>query len=74
MFGWRKRRKAPEPEQPGVYVGSVVGARLAPPLPEAREAAAVAEFNRMMAPGLRQPGPVRHSPFSTRPSRKGTGL
>jgi hypothetical protein len=62
MFGWRKRRKAPAPaEKAGVT--------------QAAEDAAVAEFNRSMSIGLRQPAPVRRStPFSSKPSRKGTGL
>lgn len=78
-FKWFKRRRqaaASEPEQPGVYVGSIVGAQFASPSPEAREKAAVAEFDLLMAPGLRQPtGPVRRStPFSSRPGRQGTGF
>jgi hypothetical protein len=75
-FKWFKRRRqaaASEPEK-GVYVGSVVGAQFAPPSAEAQEAAAVAEFDRMMAPGLRQPAPAARSVFSTKPSRPGTGL
>jgi hypothetical protein len=75
MFGLkRRRRKAPAPEKAGVYVGSVAGARFASPSPEAQEDAAVAEFNRSMSTGLRQPVPIRHSPFTSKPSRKGTGL
>jgi hypothetical protein len=71
-----KRRKsaAPEPEK-GVYVGSVVAAQYKPLDQRAAEDAAIAEFNRAMSTGLRQPGPVRRStPFSTKPSRPGTGL
>jgi hypothetical protein len=74
MFGWRKRRKAPAPEKAGVGVGSVMGTQFAPPSAEAQEAAAIAEFNRAMSTGLRQPVPVRHSPFTSKPRREGTGL
>jgi hypothetical protein len=69
-----KRRKASKPEPEGVFVGSIVGARYKDPDRQADEAAAVDEFNRMMAPGLRQPAPASRSGFSTRPSRPGTGL
>jgi hypothetical protein len=72
---WFKRRRksaASEPEK-GVYVGSVVAAQYKPLDRQAAEDAAVAEFNQSMST-VRQPAPIRHSPFSTRPSRKGTGL
>jgi hypothetical protein len=73
---WFKRRRksaASEPEK-GVYVGSVVAAQYKPLDRQAAEDAAAAEFDRMMAPGLRQPAPAARSVFSTKPSRPGTGL
>jgi hypothetical protein len=65
----RRKSAASEPEK-GVYVGSVVAAQYKPLDQRAAEDAAVAEFNRAMS---RQPA-IRHSPFSTKPSRQGTGL
>jgi hypothetical protein len=75
MFGLKRRRKsAAPPEKAGVGVGSIVGAQFASPSAEAQEDAAVAEFDRSMSPGLRQPVPIRRSPFTSKPSRQGTGL
>jgi hypothetical protein len=73
-FKRRRKSTASEPEK-GVFVGSVVAAQYKPLDQRAAEDAAVAEFNRAMSPGLRQPGPIRHhSPFTSKPGRQGTGL
>jgi hypothetical protein len=76
MMWFKRRRKAPAPpDKAGVFVGSMVGARYKAPDRQAAEDAAVAEFNRSTSPGLRQPVPIRHhSPFTSKPSRPGTGL
>jgi hypothetical protein len=74
VFGLKRRKSPAPPDKVGVFVGSVVGARYKAPDRQAAEDAAVAAFDRMMAPGLRQPAPPAKSAFSTRPSRPGTGL